>query len=224
MKHLPLLFFVVWISACQVSSKSATVHLSESTDPLVRLMEGNKRFIENHPIHPDQSLTYLRELEKGQHPFAIVVGCSDSRVPPELVFDQGFGDLFVIRTAGNVIGDYELGSIEYAAEHLHTPLLVVLGHEGCGAISAYVEHQNDRVPGHIQHLIDYIKAEPEEIALDNKDPDFLRKAILANIEHGVHLLRDSESIMKELVTNNKINIVGGLYNMDNGKVELLDIK
>lgn len=224
MKPFFLFLFAVCISACQVNPKSATAHLTESTDPLERLMAGNKRFIENHPIHPDQRLTYLRELKKGQHPFAIVVGCSDSRVPPELVFDQGFGDLFVIRTAGNVIGDYELGSIEYAAEHLHTPLVVILGHEGCGAISAYVEHQNDRVPGHIQNLIDYIKAEPEEKALDNKDPEFLRKAIIANIEHGVHDLRDSEPIMKELVSQNKIKVVGGLYNMDSGKVELLDIK
>lgn len=87
---------------------------NHSISPLERLIEGNKRFQENHPIHPDQTLERLRELQKGQHPFAVIISCSDSRVPPELIFDQGLGDLFVIRNAGNIISDYELGSIEYA--------------------------------------------------------------------------------------------------------------
>src|SRR5690606_30463250 len=93
-----------------------TVENDNSKAPLERLIEGNKRFQENHPIHPDQTLDRLRELENGQHPFAVIVSCSDSRVPPELIFDQGLGDLFVIRNAGNIISDYELGSIEYAVE------------------------------------------------------------------------------------------------------------
>lgn len=214
-----LIYFV--LSLVILSCQKPVTPTPVSEKPITRLMEGNKRFTENHPIHPDQKLELLRELKKGQHPFVVVVGCSDSRVPPELLFDQGFGDLFVIRNAGNVIGDYELGSIEYAVEHLHTPLVIVLGHEECGAISAYVNHQNDSVPGHIQSIIDYIKTEPEENELDKNDPKFLNKAIIANIKHGVHYLKISEPILSELFKNGQIDIVGGIYKLETGEVELV---
>jgi len=128
-----------------------------SLDPLGLLIEGNTRFKENHPIHPDQTMARIRELKKGQHPFAVIISCSDSRLPPELIFDQGLGDLFVVRNAGNIISDYEIGSVEYAVEHLETKLIVVLGHKQCGAIEAYIEHKHDSVKNHIQSIIDYIK-------------------------------------------------------------------
>ena len=96
-------------------------------DPLERLMKGNRRFLSGRPAHPDETRQRIRNLKKGQEPYVVIVSCSDSRVPPELVFDQGFGDVFSIRTAGNVIGDYELGSIEYAVEHLKCKLVMVLG-------------------------------------------------------------------------------------------------
>src|SRR4029077_6435239 len=106
--------------------------------------------------------TRIRELKKGQNPFVVLVSCSDSRIPPELIFDQGLGDIFSIRTAGNVIGEYELGSIEYAVEHLHCKLIVVLGHENCGAIQAYATSKTERHNDHIQNLVNYIASEEEE--------------------------------------------------------------
>ena len=103
----------------------------EALPPLEALKAGNQRFMSGHPVHPHETLKRLRDLKKGQDPHTVVVSCSDSRVPPELIFDQGLGDIFSVRTAGNVIGDYELGSIEYAVEHLGCKLVVVLGHEEC---------------------------------------------------------------------------------------------
>jgi len=158
------------------------------------------------------------ELKKGQEPFAVIVSCSDSRIPPELVFDQGLGDVFSIRTAGNVIGDYELGSIEYAVEHLHCKLIVVLGHENCGAIQAYAASGNESHEDHIQSIISYIASEEEEKMV----PDSLRSNIdilvKANISHGVNLLKTSLPILKPLADRNEITIIGAYYDLDSGKV------
>ena len=106
---------------------------------LAKLIAGNRRYVQHRQQYPDQSLPHRKELVSGQHPFAVILGCADSRVPPELLFDQGLGDLFVIRVAGNLVDDVVLGSIEYAVEHLGTKLIMVLGHEKCGAVSAAVE-------------------------------------------------------------------------------------
>src|SRR5690606_34992881 len=144
-------------SSCTSNQNNTIADVSKK--PLERLLDGNKRFEENHPIHPDQTLDRVRDLQQGQHPFAVIISCSDSRVPPELIFDQGLGDLFVIRNAGNIISDYELGSVEYAVEHLDTKLIVVLGHKQCGAIGAFIEHKNDSIQNHIQQIINYIKSE-----------------------------------------------------------------
>lgn len=203
----------------------ACTKTSVSTDatatPLEKLLNGNKRYAEQHPIHPDQTLERLRELKKGQHPFAVVVSCSDSRVPPELIFDQGLGDLFVIRTAGNVIGDYELGSIEYAVEHLKTPLVIVLGHENCGAVSAFIEHKHDTLSNHIQAIVNYLKAEKEEMILDENRPDYLTAAVRANVIHGVNLLTSAAPVLKELVEKKEIQIVGAVYDLDDGQITLI---
>jgi carbonic anhydrase len=186
--------------------------------PLDRLKEGNEKFIKGHAIHPDESLNRIKELKEGQKPFAVVISCSDSRLPPELIFDQGLGDIFSIRTAGNVIGDFELGSIEYAVEHLHCKLIVVLGHENCGAIQAYATSKNERHENHIQNLIDYIAAEEEEKSIPDSlksDTDVL---VNANIQHGVNLLNSSTPVLKELVDGNELTIIGAYYDLDNGKV------
>ncbi|HEY4484757.1 MAG TPA: carbonic anhydrase, partial [Nitrospiria bacterium] len=118
---------------------------------LTMLMEGNARYVEGKMLHPNQAADRMGELAKGQHPFAVILGCADSRVPPEIVFDQGLGDLFVLRVAGNIADDAVIGSIEYAVEHLGTTLVFVLGHERCGAVSAAVEvvTKGAKVPGHI---------------------------------------------------------------------------
>ena len=186
--------------------------------PLEKLKVGNERFVSGHPVHPDETLDRIRELKKGQNPFVVVVSCSDSRLPPELIFDQGLGDVFSIRTAGNVIGDYELGSIEYAVEHLHCKLIVVLGHENCGAIQAYATSGNEKHNDHIQTLVDYIAAEEEEKII----PDSLRSNIdilvKANIAHGVNFLRSSTPVLKPLVDKNEIKIIGAYYDLDSGNV------
>jgi len=212
-KGLLYLLFLSVLFAC-------TQKIDESKfSPLQKLEEGNKRFAAGKPVHPDETLERLRELKKGQHPFAIVVSCSDSRVPAELVFDQGLGDIFSIRTAGNVMGDYELGSIEYAVEHLNCKLIVVLGHKDCGAIKAFISSEGHyEHHDHIKKLLDYIKNEQEEIDLESHHQMTVDKAIGANIEHGIITLKTSEPILKEFYDAKKVQIIGALYDIETGKV------
>lgn len=188
-------------------------------------MDGNKRFMAGHPVHPDETLERIRELKKGQNPFAIIIGCSDSRVPPELIFDQGLGDVFSIRTAGNIIGDYELGSIEYAVEHLGCKLIVVLGHENCGAIQAFIENPDTyKHLNHIEKIIEYIAEEDEEKNLPEKDKHQVDKAVRANIMHGVHFIKNSQPVLKPLIDRKEVTVVGAYYDLDKGEVILLDQK
>ena len=212
---LPLVLLISMFSACKQKQENDQVN---TLAPLDNLKAGNERFVSGHPVHPDETLNRIRELKKGQNPFVVVVSCSDSRLPPELIFDQGLGDVFSIRTAGNVIGDYELGSIEYAVEHLHCKLIVILGHENCGAIQAYATSGNEKHDDHIQTLVDYIAAEEEEKIV----PDSLRSNIdilvKANIAHGVNFLRSYTPVLKSLVDKNEIKIIGAYYDLDNGNV------
>ncbi|MDD2837205.1 MAG: carbonic anhydrase, partial [Methanothrix sp.] len=128
---------IVLLSALVASATASEEESGISSEQALQmLMEGNARFVSGNVIHPDQTADRRSELVSGQHPFAIVVGCSDSRVPPEVVFDQGLGDIFVIRTAGQVMDKVTLASIEYAVEHLNVPLILVLGHDSCGAVTA----------------------------------------------------------------------------------------
>src|SRR5438552_1280625 len=209
-----MLLISVFFSCRQKQEKDQ----SNTLAPLDKLKAGNERFISGHPVHPDESLNRIKELKKGQTPFAVILSCSDSRIPPELVFDQGLGDVFSIRTAGNIIGDYELGSIEYAIEHLHCKLVVVLGHENCGAIQAYATSENEKHNDHIQKLVDYIASEEEEEII----PDSLRSDIdilvKANIVHAVNLLKSSTPVLKPLVDKDEIKIIGAYYDLDSGKV------
>src|SRR6187431_1769584 len=202
------LLFLLFISIFSACNHTENTNLS----PLQKLEEGNKRFASGQPMHPDETLERLRELKGGQHPFAVVVSCSDSRVPAELVFDQGLGDIFSIRTAGNVMGDYELGSIEYAVEHLHCKLIVVMGHENCGAVQAYASSGKEKhADDHIQSIVDYIASEEEEKNI----PDSLRSDIdllvKANITHGVNLLKASTPVLKPLFDKGELTIVGAYY-------------
>lgn len=214
-KGLLTFLFISVFFACNHTEK-----IDESKfSPLQKLEEGNKRFASGKPVHPDETLERLRELKKGQHPFAIVVSCSDSRVPAELVFDQGLGDIFSIRTAGNVMGDYELGSIEYAVEHLDCKLVLVMGHKDCGAIKTFItsdghyEHFD-----HIKKIIEYIESEQEEKNLASRHELNVDKAIDANIAHGVTFLRTAEPILKEFYDSKKVKIIGALYDIETGKV------
>ena len=215
MKFLvPILFISLFFSCIQKQEKDQV----DSLAPIDKLKTGNERFVSGHPVHPDETLKRIRELKKGQSPFVVVVSCSDSRLPPELIFDQGLGDVFSIRTAGNVIGDYELGSIEYAIEHLHCKLIVVLGHENCGAIQAYATSGNEKHNDHIQTLVDYIAAEEEEKNIPDSSRSNIDILVNANIVHAVNLLRSSTPILKSLVDKNEIKIIGAYYDLDSGNV------
>ena len=191
--------------------------------PIEKLTKGNKRFVSGYAVHPDETIERIKELKEKQNPFAIVVSCSDSRVPPELVFDQGLGDLFVIRTAGNVIGDFELGSIEYAIEHLHCKLIVVLGHENCGAIEAFINSGENVRNDHIGDIIGYLKSEPEQKELlDSMKNSYY--AVRANVLYGMRLLKTSNPVLSPLYQKKEFEILGAVYDLDNGKVEMIDDK
>lgn len=192
-------------------------------EALKLLKEGNARFYSHKAKHIHQTTQTLESLTKGQSPMAVIVGCSDSRVPPEIVFDQGLGDLFVIRTAGNVLADFEDGSIEYAVGHLGTPLVVVMGHESCGAIGAFVQHaDDDDVEGHIADIVKSIKSEDEQAEILKDRKDMLHRAVKANVKHGVEHLRHVDSILSKKYEKGEIDIVGAVYDINTGKVEFLD--
>lgn len=201
--------------------------LSDSDDPISMLMKGNERFCCGKCSHVHQDPKRIAELTKGQQPDVVVVSCSDSRVPPEIIFDQGLGDLFTIRTAGHVMSDFEEGSIEYAVEHLHSKLIIVLGHENCGAVHAMLEHvedDNDDVEGHIASIVHTLKNQPEEQeVLKVKDETLYDRAVIANIIHGVKQLRTSEPVLSKKYEEGEIKIVGALYHLSSGEVEFLDI-
>src|SRR5262249_26295867 len=217
-------------------------------DAISRLREGNGHFTAGNPQHPDESaeerrymaansyenagMTFLgmtaeqaakrrTELTKSQHPFATIVSCSDSRVPPEIVFDQGLGDLFICRVAGNVINDESLGSIEYSVDHLAVRLIVVLGHQSCGAVKAAKETiaAKGKAPEHIESLVAAIK--PAVEATMNGD---LNATIEANVKHVVDLLRSSTPVLKAKVDSGEVQVIGGYYSLDTGAVTFLDQK
>lgn len=191
--------------------------IMSSDQALQQLMEGNQRYTASQLIHPHQIPARRIEVAGGQHPFAAVVGCSDSRVPPEIIFDQGLGDLFVTRLAGNLVDDLALGSLEYAVEHLGVPLIMVLGHRRCGAVAAAVE--GGEAHGHIGHLIRAI--EPAVSEVKNQPGDLLDKAIKVNIARIVGRLRSSKPILGKMIDENHLKIVGAYYDLDCGKVFIL---
>ncbi|OCR02702.1 carbonic anhydrase [Oscillatoriales cyanobacterium USR001] len=182
-----------------------------------KLMDGNQRYFQHKRIFPDQSPARVTELAKGQHPFAIVLGCADSRVSPELLFDQGLGNLFDIRVAGNIINDAVLGSIEYAILELKTPLIFVLGHERCGAVTAAVNGKS--LPGKIGTLVAAIKPAVDQVK--NQPGDKVDNAVRANIKMSVNKLKSTSSILSEAMKSGKLKIVGGRYDLDTGKVDMI---
>ncbi len=215
-----LLFSLILLamgSCNQTANQSATKAFP--ADPLERLMEGNKRFSQLTAVHPDVDIERLKLVAEGQHPFAIIVCCSDSRVSPEIIFDQGIGDLFIIRTAGNIIGNVEFGSIEYAVEHLHTKLIMVMGHENCGAVKDFVKGGNPH--GHIKDIIDSLMQEIEIKAVPFSDPNRLDDCIKANIEHGVKQISNHSEIVHEKLLKKEIRVVGARYDLNDLKVEII---
>ena len=184
---------------------------------LAELKAGNEHHVQNRYRRPHQTTARLHELVSGQYPEAAVLSCADSRVPPEIVFDQGLGDLFVVRVAGNVATDAEIASLEYGAEHLHIPLLVVLGHESCGAVAATI--QGGEPDGHIGTLVDLIKPAVEKSRGMTGDP--LSNAVRTNVQMTVQKLRTTGPILSKLVSQGKLRIVGGVYSLETGTVTWL---
>jgi carbonic anhydrase len=193
-------------------------------EALERLIEGNKRFVCGKPIHGKVSEEAFASLRESQRPFAVVLGCSDSRVPPELVFDQGFGDLFVIRLAGNVIAPGVAGSIQYAHRHLGTSLLVVLGHEGCGAVKAALAAKFHRAkhPERIAQLVELIEPGLERIDPKRSEADQLRAGVEANVRWSMHQVLSTPEARQALLDQRNILIVGAVYELSTGKVHWLD--
>ncbi len=189
---------------------------------LKKLIYGNKRFAENKSIRPRQTDEDLRNTELGQKPFATIVGCADSRVPNEIIFDQGVGDLFITRTAGQVMAEASYGTIEYSVEVLNTKLIVVLGHQSCGAVQAAMKLP-EHPPGHVVTLINAIK--PASVAAKNSglpENEKLDMAITQNVLEQVDLLRNLEPVLSRRFESGKVLIVGAVYNMQSGEVVFLE--
>ena len=186
------------------------------------LVEGNERFVTGKSRHRREDAQWRSRLKKQQLPFATILGCSDSRAPVEIIFDQGFGDLFVIRVAGNVVGDDELGSIEYAVEHLHTPLILVLGHESCGAVTAALSPKEDREKEWegIQKLLTHI--DPALIDIDPSLPleQKIHIGVEANVRWSMQQLKNIPELRVK-IGEGKLIIAGGVYELETGKVLVL---
>jgi carbonic anhydrase len=192
-------------------------------EALARLKEGNARFLSGRARFPTIQGEVLTQLAKGQRPYATILGCSDSRVPPELVFDAGFGELFVVRVAGNVLGSAIFGTLQYAGAHLHTPLFVVMGHEGCGAVQAALatKFQGAEQKSRIELLLQNILP-----ALDGLDPTqpgdtLLRSAVEANVRHTVRLLAETPEAQASGAARGMM-LVGAVYEIETGRVRFLD--
>ncbi|MFI7547119.1 carbonic anhydrase [Actinoplanes sp. NPDC049599] len=208
-------------AAAAVLAPAAAAPVGGPAAALARLLAGNHRFLAGHARHPHQSLTDLHELAAGQHPFAITVGCADSRVPPELLFDQGLGDLFDNRVAGAVVDDLMLGSIEFAVEKFGSPLIVVLGHERCGAISATIEaiETGGAAPGHIGTIVEALRPIVEPVLDLPGDP--VDNAVRANIHAQAAQLTARSELIAEKVAARELRIVGARYDLENGRVTLV---
>jgi len=197
-------------------------------DALERLREGNRRFVANVRGHAALANAARRmELAAGQEPFAIVLGCSDSRVPAEIVFDQGLGDLFVIRVAGNIVASSQIGSIEFAAARYATRLVVVLGHSQCGAILATLEElqqPTDHQSRNLRSIVDRVRPSVEPLLAEMRhDPEALvREAVRANIRASVDHLQHGSELLEELIRGDGLLIVGAEYSLESGVVEFFD--
>ena len=198
-------------------------------EALALLREGNKRFVAE--VHSQGSLTKRTRLSlpDSQEPFAIILGCSDSRVPAELVFDQGLGDLFVIRVAGNIVAPSQVGSVEFAAERFHTRLVVVLGHTNCGAIEATIEElgrPSTDQSRNLRSIVDRVRPSVEPLFATElrRDPNALkREAVRANIRASVNHLRHGSDVLEQVIDRDGLLIVGAEYSLETGAVDFFDV-
>ena len=226
--HLKTVFLTIAFSFFSTLNAQQSEPPQSAVDPnqvLERLLKGNERFVEGVSVHPHQDQeTRTKTFKEGQKPLVSILSCSDSRVPPEEVFDVGVGDLFVVRVAGNVADRSEIGSLEYGVGHLGTPLLLVIGHTKCGAVTAVV--QNSKLGGNILSLTDNIIPAVKSVRSQYKDiseDDLIQKSIKANVWQSIEdILKNSDEI-RSLVKEGKLKVVGALYDIETGKVTSLGV-
>ena len=212
MKKVNVLFVMLFVLSVSISSAQVVPLLA-----LEYLKEGNKRFVSGKSSKPHQDIVRIKELASGQKPFAVIVGCSDSRVPSEIIFDQGLGDLFIVRTAGQVSSYASYGSIEFANAVLGAKLIVVLGHTQCGAVAAACKLPE--VPGHIVTLINAIK--PAATLAKHQHGDEIENAVKINVAMQVEQLKNLEPVLTKSTQDNSTMVVGAVYDLKTGKVEFL---
>jgi carbonic anhydrase len=211
---------------CQTQKNIELKAVSTPKEAVQRLIEGNERWIKSEMSHPNQTLTQRETVaKKGQKPFATIVTCSDSRVSPEFIFDQGVGDIFIIRVAGNVLDVTGMASVEYGIDHLHTPLLLILGHTQCGAVTAACEEKKDDHGDHgsipmllekISPVVQKTKAENEKLS----GKDFIEATAKNNVLSVIENLPKSP-VVNQLLQEKKIEIIGAIYNLESGKMEII---
>lgn len=217
-------FFVLPVLAIVISISFVFASSQQGEDAFGRLMAGNKRFVAGSLAQKDLGEARRKELAGGQHPSAIVVTCSDSRVAPELIFDEGLGDIFVVRVAGNVLDPISLGSIEYAAEHLHAPLLVLMGHEQCGAVSAALDATGEP-EGNIGAIVKKIMpAVKTAKAKGGSRDDMLSNAIRENVALSYKDIRGKSPLLRHLIDKGELKVVAGVYHLASGEVESLPLE
>src|SRR5919107_169631 len=197
-------------------------------EALERLRQGNRRFVDDVPsVQTLTNQTRRRELASGQNPFAIILGCSDSRVPAEIVFDQGLGDLFVIRVAGNIVAPSQIGSVEFAAARFDTRLVVVLGHSQCGAIVATLEElqrPTENQSRNLAAIVDRVRPSVEGLlktSLRHDRQALITEGVRANIRASVDHLRHGSQVLEQLIQNEGLRVVGAEYSLETGLVEFL---
>ncbi len=201
---------VIYFVCAIVFTQTLSAYPVKTISGTERLMKGNERYATDSLEHPDRTSERREILTSTQKPFAIIVGCSDSRVAPEILFDQGVGDLFVMRVAGNVVGDIELESINYAVAHFDSSVIMVLGHENCGAVNAVMTGDTADIPVIASHIDPVIKKAAT-----------LESAVKGNVRLVANQLKKTKLISK-MIKKNQIKVVGGYYDLNSGKVELID--
>jgi carbonic anhydrase len=201
-----------------------------ASDALQRLKEGNLRFVSNQR-DPDTDVTPAQRVQmaQSQEPFAIILGCSDSRVPAEIVFDQGLGDLFVIRVAGNIVAPSQVGSVEFAAERYHTRLVVVLGHSQCGAILATLEElqrASEHQSPNLRSIVDRVRPSIQTLLkteLRHDHDALVTQAVRANVRASADHLRHGSQVLEHLIRDAGLQVVGAEYSLETGQVDFFDV-
>ena len=218
MRKILLIILFAFLFNVNVSYANDEIENLSAQDALTKLKKGNERFVEQKLKHPDIGKQRRKEMIKGQHPFVAILSCSDSRVPPEIIFDQGLGDIFEIRNAGNVLNKHVIGSIEYAVMHCGVKLVVIMGHQDCGAINATLSGVSETK--YIQALEDSIKPAVEKCILNGEEVNS-DNVVKAHIMQDIEELFEEDKELLEYMKKHNVQLVPAYYHIDSGKVEFM---